>query len=164
MKTLIFTEGTLIMHKNARCHSREEIVGQVRSGRDSSLHDWKSYIPIGNAVEKLQKWKDQGLEILYLTSRTKPEEVEDIRSVLKKYDFPEGELLFRRMGEEYKDVAERVEPDVIIEDDCESIGGTEEMTYTHINPELKQKIKLIAVKEFGGIDHIPDDPRAWVRR
>jgi hypothetical protein len=31
------------------------------------------------------------------------------------------------------------------------------MTYPHLKPELKAKIKSIVVKEFGGIDHPPDD-------
>jgi hypothetical protein len=156
MKVLIFTEGTLIMHKNAVGHTREEIVKQVRDGEDSSLFEWKTYIPIGCAVEKLQTWKSQDVEILFLTSRMKFTEIEDIKSVLEKHDFPHGELLFRQEGEEYKDVMERAMPDIIIEDDCESIGGKDEMTYTHLKPALKKKVKSIVVKEFGGINHLPD--------
>jgi len=48
-------------------------------------------------------------------------------------------------------------PDILIEDDCESIGGQAEMTYLHIKPEFKKLIKSIPVKEFGGINHLPDD-------
>ena len=48
-------------------------------------------------------------------------------------------------------------PDVLIEDDCESIGGTKEMTITHVNPKLKARITSIPVQEFGGIDHLPND-------
>jgi len=157
MKILIFTEGTLIMHPSAKGYSREDIVKQVKSGTDSSIYNWRTYIPIGNSVEKLQKWKSQGAKILYLTSRIKPREVEDIKSVLKKHGFPEGHLLFRQKGEEYKDVAEKAVPNVLIEDDCESIGGMEEMTITNIKPDLKKKIKSVVVKEFEGIDHLPDD-------
>ena len=145
------------MHKNAKGHAREEIVRQVIDGKDSSLNHWRTYIPIGNAAKKLRTWKNQSVEILYLTSRTKPTEVEDIRDVLEKHNFAVGPLFFRREGEEYKDVVERVTPDIIIEDDCESIGGKDEMTYTQIKRELKHRIKLIAVKEFGGIDHLPDN-------
>jgi len=65
--------------------------------------------------------------------------------------------LFRKEGEKYKDVAEKLMPDVLIEDNCESIGGEPEMTYPHINEDLKKKIKSIIVKEFGGIGHLPDD-------
>jgi hypothetical protein len=43
-----------------------------------------------------------------------------------------------------------------VEDDCESIGGEIEMTYSHMRPEIKAKITSIVVKEFGGIDHLPE--------
>ena len=145
------------MHRNANGCSREDIVKQVKSGRDSSIYNWSTYIPIGHSVEKLQKWKTRGAKILYLTSRIKPWEVEEIKSVLKNHGFPDGKLLFRQKGEEYKDVAEKAMPDVLIEDDCESIGGREEMTITHIKPDLKKKIKSVVVKEFEGVNHLPDD-------
>lgn len=155
MKILIFTEGTIIMHKNARGHSRKEIVEQVKN-KEVSVHDYSTYIPVGKAVEKLKKWKDQGAELLYLTSRKKPQEIEEIKKVLSEYQFPEGELYFRVANEEYKDVAERLKPTILIEDDCESIGGTEEMTITHIDPQIKAEINSVPIKEFGGIDHLPD--------
>ena len=56
-------------------------------------------------------------------------------------------------------MAERETPDILIEDDCESIGGEKEMTYPHIREDLKSKIKSLVVKEFGGIDHLPDNIR-----
>lgn len=142
------------MDKCGLGQSREQIVAQSIEGKDSSLHDWKSYILIGNAVEKLNTWKSQGVEILYLTSRRLSSDVEAIRGVLKKFGFPEGQLLYRQGHEEYKNVAKKAMPH-IVEDDCESIGGEKEMTFSHIKPELKKNIKLIAVKEFGGIDHLP---------
>lgn len=160
MKVLTFTEGTLIMHKNAIGRKREDIVKQVRDGRDSSLCEWKTYVPIGNAAKKLQTWKRQGVEVLYLTSRTKSTEIEAIKCVLKKHNFPDGKLLFRRKGEKYQNVIERIMPDVIVEDDCESIGGEDEMTYTHLKPELKKKIKSIVVQEFDGIDQLSDSVSA----
>jgi len=160
MKILIFTEGTILMHKNAVGHTREEIVKQSKGTllvfRDKSVSDYKSYIPIGNAVKKLKTWKNNGVEILYLTSRKKPEEVEQIQNVLKEFNFPDGSLLFCQKNERYKDVAERIAPDALIEDDCESIGGEKELTITNIKPEIKNKIKSIVVPEFGGIDHLPD--------
>ena len=160
MKLMIFTEGTIIMHKNAIGKTREEIIKQNKwvfgLFRDKSVHDYKSYIPIGNAVKKLQNWKKDGAKIFYLTSRRKPEEIKQIQNVLKKFKFPDGQLLSRQKDEEYKDIAEGVVPDVLIEDDCESIGGVDEMAITNIKPEIKKKIKSISVKEFGGIDHLPD--------
>ncbi|MFH1306673.1 MAG: hypothetical protein ABIH83_03405 [Candidatus Micrarchaeota archaeon] len=156
VKILVFTEGTIIMHKNATGRSREDAVQQVKEN-DESVNDYKSYVPIGNAVNKLKIWKSQGAEILYLTSRRKPKEIEDIRQVLKKHNFPDGQLLSRHEDEENKDVAERVVPDILIEDDCESIGGTDEMTIAHVKPEIKRKIKSIVVKEFGGIERLPNN-------
>ncbi|MFA6407856.1 MAG: hypothetical protein WCW36_00040 [Candidatus Paceibacterota bacterium] len=155
MKIMIFTEGTILMHKNASGLTREEIVKQVQD-EESSVHDYSFYIPVGNAVNKIKLWQDQGAEILYLTSRKRQEEIKEISGVLKKYDFPEGKLLSRKDEQEYKDVAEETVPDIFIEDDCESIGGINEMTYTHISSDLKGKIKSIPVKEFGGIDYLPD--------
>jgi len=156
MKILIFLHGTTIMHKNAAGKTREERVLQSTE-REESVLDYESYIPVGNAVEKLNNWKRQGAEIIYLSSHELEVDVEKDKSVLKKYDFPEGEVLFRKDGESYKDIAEKVVPDILIEDDCESIGGEKEMTITYVEPEVKQKIKSIVVKEFQGIDHLPDD-------
>ncbi len=108
-------------------------------------------------MQKLRAWHRQGAEIVYLTSRSEPKEVADIRYLLDKFDFPGGELFFRREGEAYRDVAERVLPDILVEDDCESIGGEIEMTYPHIRPEFKASIKSVVIPEAGGIDHLPDD-------
>lgn len=157
MKLLIFTEGTIIMHTDAKGNSREEIIRQSRKAINPSLRDWKTYIPIGNSLKKLQTWKEQGAEILYLTSRTTEHEVAQIKEVLIKNGFPEGQLFFRKPGEHYGLVAERILPNILIEDDCESIGGKKEMVYTHIKPHLQKKITLIVVREFEGIDHLPDD-------
>ena len=63
-------------------------------------------------------------------------------------------MYHRRKNEEYKDVAERAMPNILVEDDCESIGGEVEMTYPHIEPEKKKKIESIPVPEFGGINHL----------
>ena len=156
MKILIFTEGTIIMHKNAVGHTREEIVIQVEM-KESSIHDYTSYVPVKNASTKIKGWHDQGAEILYLTSRQKPYEIEQIKQVLIKHDFPIGRIEHRVVEETYKDIAERIMPDVLIEDDCESIGGKDQMTITHVSSDKKAKIKSIPLKEFGGIDHLPDN-------
>ncbi len=162
MKILIFTEGTIIMHKNAVGHSRKEIIKQVKQ-KEESVHDYKSYIPIGNAVKKLQSWKKDGAKIWYLTSRRKPEEIKQIQNVLKKKHFPDGQVLFRQKNEAYKDLAEQIIPDILVEDDCEGIGGVAEMTITYVKPEVKSKIKSILIKEFGGIDHLPDKISALMK-
>jgi len=43
-----------------------------------------------------------------------------------------------------------------LEDDCDCIGGKKEMTITYVGRDLKKKIKSIVVKEFAGIDDLPD--------
>src|SRR3990167_3034035 len=112
MKILIFTEGTILMAKNTIDLTREEIVQRVKEKEDS-VKDYVSYVPVGNAVEKISGWTE-GNYLFYLTSRKKSEEIEQIRNVLKKFNFPAGELVFRKDGEEYKDVAERIMPDILI--------------------------------------------------
>ena len=152
---MVFLHGTAIMHRNAVGRTREERVEQSRRG-DESLRDYAAYVPVDGAVVKLRTWASQGAEILYVSSHRRPENVEKDKSVLRKHGFPAGEVYFRQGGEEYKDIAERVIPDILIEDDCESIGGEPEMVYPHIKPALKGRIRSIVVKEFGGIDHLPD--------
>jgi len=153
MKIMVFTEGTIFTHRDWINLAREEVVRRVREGERS---DNAGTIPIGNAAEKLQSWSRAGAQIVYLSSCREPGEVEQVREVLQLHGFPAGQVLFRQEGEEYKDVAERAMPDVIVEDDCESIGGEIEMTYPHIRPEIRAKIISIVVKEFGGIDHLPE--------
>src|SRR3989344_2169657 len=112
MKILVFTEGTILMHKNAVGHERKSIVKQVLD-KIVSVTDYAGYVPIGNAVGKIQKWQNRGAEIIYLTSRRTDKQINDINSVLKQYNFPVGRLEYRKTGEEYKDVAERIMPDVL---------------------------------------------------
>ena len=157
MKILIFTEGTVTMQSTAIGVDREERVKQS-VGNISSVNDFRDYIPSGGAVNKLDNWKSQGAEIFYLTSRTLPNEIDDVRFVLDKYHFPDPQnLLYRKENQEYKDLAEELIPSIFIEDDCESIGGENEMTYPYIRPETKSKIHSIIVEEFAGIDNLPDD-------
>jgi hypothetical protein len=157
MKILVFLHGTTIMHRNAEGLTREEIIKQVTEG-DEVVHDYALYIPVGNAVKKLQEWKGQGAKLCYLSSHKNAKDIEKDKFVLKKYAFPDGQIFYRRNREEYKDIVERIQPlpDVIVEDNCESIGGTVEMVYPNLKPELKNKINSIVVKEFGGIDYLPD--------
>ncbi len=41
-------------------------------------------------------------------------------------------------------------------DNCESIGGEREMTRPCLTPEEQARISGIVVREFEGIDHLPD--------
>ena len=145
------------MHESAINLSREEIVTQSKNKTDSSLTEWTNYVPIGNSAKKIHVWNKNGHEIFYLTSRTTATEINAIRGVLRKYEFPEAPLLFRKPGEDYKDVAESLFPDLLVEDDCESIGGIQETIFWHIRPKIQRRIRSITVKEFEGIDHLPDD-------
>lgn len=155
MKILIFTEGTILMHNGALGLTRDEIMKQLKNPTQD-IYDFASYIPIGNSVLKLNHWANAGAKIIYLTSRIKPAEVEAIRNILNRHGFPQGRLLFRQGKQTYKDIAEAVLPDVLVEDDCASIGGAEQMTITNVEPIIKKRIKSVVVREFGGIDLLPD--------
>ncbi len=156
MKILIFLQGTILMHRGGLGRTREERVRQVLDGEES-VRGWASYIAVGGAAEKLQRWKGQGAEIAYLSAHKSAEAVRADKAVLKTCGFPDGPIYFRQTHEEYRDLAERIRPDILIEDDCESVGGEKEMTYPHIRPDFREKIKSIVVKEFGGIDHLPGE-------
>jgi hypothetical protein len=159
MRLLIFLHGTVIMHPGASGRTREERVAQVRTGADPALHDYAAHVPVDNAVVKLQCWREQGAQIDYLSSHRNSGDVAKDASVLQKYGFPSGRVLAREGGEGYGEVAGQEMPDVLIEDDCESIGA-DEITFPQIQPELRARIKSIIVPEFGGIDHLPDSLQA----
>ena len=156
MIILIFLQGTLLMHKGGINRTRAERVRQVIQDEES-VHNFAAYVPVGDAVSKLKTWHEQGAQILYLSSHQNAEDMEKDRAILEKNGFPEGRLFHRQGGQDYGQVAERILPDILIEDDCESIGGGQEITYLQIKPEARLKIKSIIVKEFGGIDHLPND-------
>jgi len=111
----------------------------------------------------LRKWSGQGAQIEYLTSRRTPDEIQAVRRALKENRFPKGRLNYRSQREEYKDVAEKSLPDIIVEDDCAGIGGEREMTYPHIRPDLQQRIVSVVVIEFEGIDHLPESLQGLLR-
>ena len=143
MKILVFTEGTATKHPS-----------------EQQFFDVETFVPTAGAVDKLTKWREQGAEISYLTSRRSSEHLQAVEATLRRFEFPPGELFFRREGEGYVDVVRRVAPDVLIEDDCRSIGWDEVIT-----PTLKAgwRIKGIIVPEFGGLAHLPDDHQELLR-
>ena len=155
MKILVFLHGTVIMHSGALGKPRDIRVKQVE-GKHPSVLEYENYVPVGNAVDKLNSWVEDGAQILYLSSHKFEGEVEKDKRVLRRFNFPAVKVFWRKGGESYSDIAERIKPEVFVEDDCESIGGKKEMTYTFIKPEIKKDIKLISVKEFVGIDSLPD--------
>ena len=156
MKIMVFLHGTTIMHIGALGRTRGERVRQVIEC-EASVKNFSSYVPVGDAVRKLRGWSQQGAQIVYMSSHQTDDYLEKDLEVLRKYGFPQGEVQYRRGGEEYRAAAERVMPDIIIEDDCESIGGEPEMIYPQIKAELRSKIRSIVVQEFAGIDHLPSE-------
>lgn len=138
IKIMIFTEGTVLKPKNK--------VG---------LFSFSSYIPIADCVCKIQSWQQQGAEIVYCTSRSSKRQVNQIASLLNKYHFAGTKLYYREPKQKYNEIVEIVMPNILIEDDCKSIGGQWQMCITYVEPRLKSKIKSIVVEEFGGIDHLP---------
>jgi hypothetical protein len=155
VKIMVFTEGTILIQRAWTGMAREDVVRLVRERRPAV--DYADAVPVGGAVQKLQAWARQGAEICYLTSRTTPAEINDVHEVLVRSGFPGGELYHRGPGEAYHDVATRAAPDVIVEDNCESIGGEAEMTYPSLRPDVKTRVQSVVVAEFGGIDHLPDE-------
>jgi hypothetical protein len=165
MRVLVFLDGTTIDHGGGAAGPMDELPPEIGDRPGSTIRDPHRHVPLGNPGVKLSKWRDQGAEIVYLSSHRTSDEVENERNVLAKYGFPEGPIYYRRRTtESYAAVAESVSPDIIIEDDCKSIGGEPEMTYPNMSDDAKRKVKSIVVEEFGGIDHLPDDLdklRAW---
>ena len=134
---MIFTEGTIIMHSSLL-----------------HLYDYSTYQPIGNCIEKINSWNAQGANIVYCTSR-KERQVSIIADVLKKHGFCGTRLYYRDDNQTYSQIVEQVKPNVLIEDNCKSIGGKSQMCITHVSDEIKQQIRSIAVDEFKGIDYLP---------
>ncbi|MCA9392190.1 hypothetical protein KC614_03235 [candidate division WWE3 bacterium] len=156
MRILVFTEGTILMHAAGYGLTPEERVKQVQAG-SHGIYDYGSYIPIGDSVIKLTNWQSQGVEISYLTSRKTDNEVQSVQKVLTQHGFPKGELYKRTGDETYADVVKRVAPNVLIEDDCESIGGLAETIGSQLKKYGYNDLTIIIVPEFGGISDLPED-------
>lgn len=119
------------------------------------LLSFKNYVPVGNCVKIINGWHEQGAQVSYCTSR-KGKNVRVIADLLERHGLPGERLYFRDGTQTYKDIVEAVKPDVLIEDDCVSIGGARQMCITHVSPEIKRDIQSVVVREFEGIDHLMD--------
>ena len=161
MRLLVFLHGTVLMHGAGVGVTRAERVAQVQA-KPPAVSDYAAYVPVGAAVAKLRHWQDTGAVVDYLSSHRNPDDVALDAIVLRTHCFPVGQVLARRPGESYGDVAGREAPDVLVEDDCESIGPGQ-ITYPQIPSAVRARIKSIIVPEFGGIGHLPDDPQALLR-
>lgn len=136
---MIFVEGTILKPKSWL-----------------ALYNHKAYIPIGNAVKIIESWQQQGANIVFCTSRKK-RQADCIVTLLKKHGFTGTFLVTREHKESYEDIVETLQPDILIEDNCKSIGGAWQMCITKVKPEIKEKILSIVVPEFKGIDNLPAD-------
>jgi hypothetical protein len=163
LRIAVFLHGTTIMHRGGVGRTRDERVAQVRRG-ETSVPEFRSYVPIGDAAAKVRRWVAAGAEVVYLSSHRRPEDVAADEAVLRRHGFPSAPVEYRAPGESYADVASRVSPAVIVEDNCESIGGNREMTYPALPERARERIASVVVREFQGIDHLPDDPALLVRR
>ena len=114
------------------------------------------YRPIGNAVEIVNALYDKGYEI-YLCSYVHKVRYCFVKSVIDFYGMKYTEILCRNKKEQYSDLVEQVKPDVLIEDDCKSIGGIKECCITNVKEEIKKNIQSIIVPEFSGIDDVRID-------
>jgi hypothetical protein len=154
---MVFLHGTAIMHASAVGRPRADRVRQS-SRREQSVTDFGSYVPTEAAVAKVRAWQRGGADVCYLSSRRGAADAPVDRDVLDRHGFPAGPVFFREPGESYADVARRAGADVVVEDDCESIGGSTEMTA----PGLGDAVRCFVVPEFGGLAHLPDDPGEMV--
>lgn len=114
------------------------------------------YKPIGNAVNTVNALYDKGHSV-YLCSYVRESRYKFIKSVIDFYGMKYTEILCRKKGEQYSEIVERIKPDILIEDDCASIGGLKNCCITNVKDEIKLKIKSVIVPEFGGIDNIKID-------
>ncbi len=111
------------------------------------------YDPIGNAINIVNSLYEKGYEI-YLCSYVHKARYNFIKSVVDFYGMRYTEILCRDKGETYSEVVERLKPDILIEDDCKSIGGLKACCITDVKEEIKRDIQSIIVPEFSGIDNI----------
>lgn len=117
---------------------------------------YSTYRPIGNCVEIIKEWQRQGAEIVYCSSQRKNKS-QEVAKLLIKYDFVGTKLYYRRKREKYRFMVEKIKPNILIEDNCKSIGGSWQMCITRVNPQIRKNIVSIVVNEFKGIDNLPLD-------
>jgi len=159
---MVFLHGTSIMHASAIGRQRTARVEQVVA-KDPAVLDYASYVPTEGAVAKVMAWQQRGAEICYLSSHRSAASAAIDKSVLAAHGFPAGDLYYRAHGEGYADVVRRWSADVLVEDDCESIGGRARTAGSEIARFAGQAVACVVVPEFGGLMHLPDDPAELLR-
>lgn len=136
MKIMIFIEGTTFYTKPVLF-----------------LFSKHGYKPIGNTVDIINSLHSKGHDI-FLCSYVRKNRYNFIKSVIDFYGIAYTEILCRDKGERYSDIVERVCPDVLIEDDCKSVGGEKNCCINGVREDMRANIKSIIVPEFSGIDNI----------
>jgi hypothetical protein len=172
VKVLVYLQGTIIMHKSGKDKIPQERRKQVLDKSDETIFDFENYIPINKANDILTKWKMKGIDIVYMSSHRNKKDLNKDIKVLEKYNFPKGEILYRDFFHRYNSLIKKELPDIIIEDDCASIGNwirerykfipetivnflkRREMIYPCLDYKIKQNIKSIVIEEFSGIENI----------
>lgn len=154
---MVFLQGTTLIESGLVGKTREEC---VKKSRDWALKGgWLGeLIPIGESARKVGAWSNHVGELYYLTASRKQENVTKCEAALRRWSFPPGTLLHREGQQSYSDVISPLHPDLIVEDDCESLGGTKEMVYPNLAENVRRSIASVVVREFEGIDHLADDP------
>lgn len=136
MKIMIFIEGTTFQTKPFLF-----------------LFTKRGYKPIRNAVKLVNALYDIGNEI-YLCSYVRKSRYDFIKSIVDFYGMRYTEILCRDKRESYNEIVERIKPNILIEDDCKSIGGLKNCCITYVKKEIKRDIQSIIVPEFAGIDNV----------
>ena len=80
------------------------------------------------------------------------------RAVLSAHGFPAGTVFCRGPGESYAEAARRAAADIVVEDDCESIGGRSQTIAAGLAAAPGRAVTSVIVPEFGGLAQLPDDP------
>ena len=137
-KIMIFVEGTILKPKYNNILSRISMT---------------TYIPINNAIETLKKWQEEGYEVIYLTS-LKGRRAMKMAQHLDELGFTGSMVGYRQKNQDYATLIKEELPDILIEDNCLSVGGEQNMCYNLLSDELKKEIEHIVVEEFKGIDDV----------
>ncbi len=138
-KIMIFTEGTILKPKYVNnLLSRINVMG---------------YVPIKNSIDKLKEWQEEGYEVIYITS-LKGRKAMKMAQKLDELGFIGSMVGYRQKNQDYATLIKEELPDILIEDNCRSIGGEYNMCYNQLTDELKNSIKHIVVEEFEGIDDV----------
>ncbi|MBV9094388.1 MAG: hypothetical protein JO132_10995 [Streptosporangiaceae bacterium] len=64
----------------------------------------------------------------------------------------------RIADENYGALVDRLALDVLVEDDCESIGGPRQTCVAQLSPAARRRVRCVMLPEFLGLGGLPDHP------